>query len=85
MTLEIEYVGFAAGVLTTLGLLPQAYRMLRTRQARDISLTWAATTALGVALWLFYGVVKQSPSIITANGFTLLLFAVIIAIKLRHG
>lgn len=85
MTLEIEYVGFAAGALTTFGLFPQAIRMLRTRQARDVSLTWVVVTALGVALWLFYGLVKQSPSIITANGVTLVLFCIILAIKIRHG
>ncbi len=85
MTLDIEYVGFAAGILTTIGLLPQAYRMLRTRQARDVSLTWVVVTSLGVALWLCYGIFRQSPSIIAANSFTLLLFGIILAIKIRHG
>ncbi|NTU67759.1 MAG: SemiSWEET transporter [Chlorobiaceae bacterium] len=85
MTLEIEYIGFAAGVLTTFGLFPQALRMLRTRQARDVSLTWVVVTTLGVALWLCYGLARQSPSIITANGITLVLFGIILVIKLRHG
>ncbi len=85
MTTEIEYLGFAAGLMTTFGLFPQAYRMLRTRQARDVSLTWAAVTAVGVALWLCYGLATQSPSIITANGVTLLLFGIILTIKIRHG
>jgi MtN3 and saliva related transmembrane protein len=85
MTMETEYLGYAAGILTTFGLLPQAYRMIRTRQARDVSLSWAIATTIGVLLWLCYGVVKQSPSIISANGITLLLLCIILAIKIRHG
>ncbi len=85
MTMEIEYLGYAAGLLTSFGLLPQAYRMIRTRQARDVSLSWAIATTIGVSLWFCYGLVKQSPSIITANGITLLQLCIILALKIRHG
>jgi MtN3 and saliva related transmembrane protein len=82
--MDTEYVGYAAGILTTFAFLPQAYRMIRTRQTRDISLTWVSTMAAGVFLWLCYGLMKQSLSIIFANGITLLLLLVILGLKIRY-
>ncbi|NTU94253.1 MAG: SemiSWEET transporter [Chlorobiaceae bacterium] len=79
-----EYLGYAAGLLTTFAFVPQAYRMIRTRQARDISMSWAVAMTAGALLWLFYGLALQSPPIIAANGVTLLLLSIILAIKIRH-
>jgi len=82
--MDSEYLGYAAGILTTVAFLPQAVQLIRTRQARDISLTWAATMTAGVFFWLCYGVAKQSVPMISANGITLLLLLVILFIKLRY-
>ncbi|ACF12373.1 conserved hypothetical protein [Chlorobaculum parvum NCIB 8327] len=82
--MDSEYLGYAAGILTTVAFLPQAMQLIRTRQARDISLTWAATMTAGVFFWLCYGVAKQSVPMISANGITLLLLLVILFIKLRY-
>jgi MtN3 and saliva related transmembrane protein len=82
--METEYLGYAAGILTTLAFLPQAFRMIRTRQARDISMSWAASMTAGVFLWLCYGVCKHSLPMISANGITLVLLAIILFIKIRY-
>jgi len=82
--MDSEYLGYAAGILTTVAFLPQAVQLIRTRQARDISLTWAVTMTAGVFFWLCYGVAKQSVPMISANGITLLLLLVILFIKLRY-
>ncbi|NTW53047.1 MAG: SemiSWEET transporter [Chlorobiaceae bacterium] len=82
--METEYLGYAAGILTTFAFLPQAYRMIRTRQTRDISLTWVGTMNAGVFLWLCYGILKQSMSMIAANGVTLLLLLIILVVKVRY-
>lgn len=81
--METEYLGYLAGILTTFAFLPQALRMIRTRQARDVSMTWAAAMTAGVFLWLCYGVMKQSLPMISANGVTLLLLIVILFVKIR--
>lgn len=84
MTMETEYLGYAAGLLTTVAFVPQAYRMIRTRQSRDISLSWAVSMTLGALLWLCYGIARQSPAIISANGITLVLLCIILGVKIRH-
>jgi MtN3 and saliva related transmembrane protein len=81
--MDTEYLGYAAGILTTFAFLPQAFRMIRTRRARDVSLIWAASTTAGVFLWLCYGVVKRSMPMILANGITLFLLFVILFVKIR--
>jgi MtN3 and saliva related transmembrane protein len=81
--MESEYIGYLAGLLTTFAFVPQALRMIRTRQARDVSVTWAAAMTAGVFLWLCYGLVKNSVPLIAANGITLFLLFIILFVKIR--
>ncbi len=84
MTHQTEYLGYAAGIITTLAFLPQAARIFRTRQTRDISLLWAFAMNLGIILWLFYGIVKNDLPIIAANSITLILLIIILYCKVRY-
>jgi len=84
MPIETEYLGYAAGILTTVAFFPQAYRMIRTRQTRDISLAWVSATTAGVFLWLCYGVLKQSIPMISANGITFVMLLIILVVKIRY-
>ena len=81
---QTEYLGYAAGILTTLAFLPQAVRMFRTRQTRDISMLWAFAMNLGIVLWLFYGIVKNDLPIVAANSITLVLLIIILYYKVRY-
>ncbi len=81
----ITALGYAAGIITTVALLPQVVRILRTKQTRDISLVWVLAMTLGVALWLLYGIEKNDTAIIAANSITLMLFLIILFCKFRYG
>lgn len=83
MDLGSEVVGFAAGTLTTLCWTPQAIKILRSRDARSISLITQITFVAGCSLWLLYGVLIGSASIILFNSVTVALNLLIIALKLR--
>jgi MtN3 and saliva related transmembrane protein len=85
VSLPVELIGFTAATLTSLCWLPQAWRTLRTRDTRAISLWTQALFACGTALWLAYGVQILSWPVIAANALTLLLVLAIIAMKLRFG
>jgi len=80
-----EWVGLAAGLLTTLSFVPQVRRTRRTGQARDFSLPMLVMFVAGVALWLGYGVMLGSASVVLANMVTLVLAGYILVVKLRHG
>lgn len=77
-------VGFAAALITTLALLPQAMKIVITKQARDISLLWAISMNVGLLLWLLYGLTRNDLPMIAANGISLVLVFVILLCKLRY-
>lgn len=87
MTLPInatDLVGALAACLTTLSFLPQAWLTFRTRDARGVSLGMYSIFAIGVALWLAYGLLLHAWPIVIANAVTLALALAILAMKLRY-
>jgi MtN3 and saliva related transmembrane protein len=80
----VEILGMAAAALTTLCWVPQATRILRTRDTRSISLVAQAAFAAGVALWFAYGLMIGSWPVILANSVTLVLALAILALKIRY-
>lgn len=80
MTTE-EMIGAAAAVLTTSSFLPQAIKVLRTRDTQAISLVMYVLFTAGVSLWGVYGLMTWQWSIIIANGITIVLAAVILSMK----
>jgi MtN3 and saliva related transmembrane protein len=80
---ETELVGIVAGTLTTLCWTPQAIKILHSRDARSISLLTQTTFVIGCTLWLTYGVLIGSLSIVLFNAITIALNVLIILLKLR--
>lgn len=82
---SIEIIGAIAATITTLCWVPQAIKVIRTRETAAISLVMYLMLALGVSLWLAYGVLIMSWPLIGANAATLLPVLAILAMKLRYG
>ncbi len=81
----ITLLGLIAGTLTTLSFAPQVIRAWRTRSTADLSLAMLILLLTGILLWLAYGVMKEDPAIIAANGATAILLFLILSIKAKHG
>lgn len=80
-----DWVGYLAAFLTTCSFVPQAWHTFRTRDVGGISLGMYSVFAIGVALWLAYGVLLRAWPIVLANGVTLSLALCILGMKLRFG
>jgi len=80
----VEYIGLAAGAITTSAYLPQVYKTWRSKAVDDISLAMYSALSLGVFLWLIYGVLLRAPAVIIANGASLLLVLWMLKMKLRY-
>lgn len=78
-----EIIGGVAAALTTASFLPQAIKVLRTRETDAISLAMYAMFTTGVALWGIYGLMTMQWSIILANAVTVVLASIILAMKVR--
>lgn len=83
--MSTEWIGYAATTLTTAAFVPQAVKILRSRDARSVSLGMYVVLLVGVALWFCYGVALGSWPIIAANVVTFGLVLAIVILKLRHG
>lgn len=85
MTGWTDWVGYLAATLTTCSFVPQAWLTFRTRDVQGISLGMYSAFALGVALWLAYGLLLAAWPIVLANAITLALALGILGMKLRYG
>lgn len=79
----IPALGYVAGILTTAAFIPQVLKTWRTRSTEDISLGMFTVFALGVSLWLVYGIFLDSLPIVITNAITLVLAGAMIFFKLR--
>ena len=81
---KVELIGYIAGFLTTISFVPQVRRTLRTKSAKDISLSMFVAFTMGVILWLIYGILLNSFPIILANSITLALAGTILISKVLY-
>ncbi|MDX1470123.1 MAG: SemiSWEET transporter [Flavobacteriaceae bacterium] len=86
-SLIIELIGFTAAILTTAAFLPQVYKIWKTKDVKALSLPMYLMFFLGVGLWLTYGIMIESPSLIVANGITVVsaLFILIYILRYRNS
>jgi len=80
-----EALGLAAGFLVSFGLIPQIVRVLRLRDARQISLPFNLLSLGGTVLWLTYGILLGLLSVTFWNGVNCILYVILLSVKLKYG
>ncbi len=80
----VTVLGLMAGTLTTLAFLPQVVKTWRTKSGEDLSLGTFGTLAVGVVLWLIYGLILGDVPIIAANSVTLVLVLTVVALIVHY-
>lgn len=78
-------IGYAAGTLTTISFVPQAWLSWKTRHTAGLSVGMYSIFAVGVTLWLGYGVLIRAWPVIVSNSITLALTLFILGLRLHHG
>lgn len=81
----ITLLGLIAGAFTTVSLVPQLVRILKTHHTKDLSLNTYLILTTGVLLWLMYGLIIKDTAVIAANGVTFLLACAIVYFKIKYG
>jgi MtN3 and saliva related transmembrane protein len=77
-------LGLFAGTLTSIAAIPQVVKTLRTRHARDISIWQPLLLAIGVALWLIYGVLIHDLPLVLANIVPLICNIMLTILKVHY-
>lgn len=80
-----ELIGIIAGLLTTVAFLPQAFKIWRSKSAKDVSLAMFVCFCVGIVLWVIYGFMLGALPVILANVVTLCIAATILVFKIRYG
>ena len=81
---DMEWTGYVAATLTTLAFVPQAFKTIRSKDTRSISLGMYVVFTIGIGFWLAYGIVLGSLPMILSNIVTFVLSATILAMKLKY-
>jgi MtN3 and saliva related transmembrane protein len=81
----IDILGYVAGILVVISLLPQAVKSWKTKSTRDISLWRYLIYITGLILWITYAAVIQKGPVVVMNGVGLVLCISILYLKLKHG
>ena len=79
-----ESIGIAAGICTSISLLPQIIKVVRQKKAQDISLFYLFVLLAGLALWTYYGFMKDDVPIIATNIFSMVLNITMIVLGLIY-
>ncbi len=74
-------VGYAATVCSVTSFVPQAWRIIRTRDVASISKRMYIITVTGFSLWFVYGLMLGQWPLIITNGICLLLSGFILLMK----
>ena len=81
----METIGWLAAVLTTFSFVPQAIKVIRTKETSSISLWMYSIFTLGISFWLVYGLMIGSIQMTLANVITLVLAIIILRAKIKNG
>ena len=79
-----ETIGFIAAALTATSFVPQLIRILRTKSAKDISTFTLWQLIVGCSLWLYYGILVDSISIMINNVVSLLILLIVLICCVRY-
>ncbi|OOM16464.1 SemiSWEET transporter [Clostridium saccharobutylicum] len=76
-------IGNIAALLTTLSFLPQAFKVIKTKNTEGISLAMYSMFVLGVFLWSIYGYMIGDMAILLSNTITFILAIVVLSYKVH--
>jgi MtN3 and saliva related transmembrane protein len=82
MTGAATLVGSVAAIASTISFVPQAVKIIRTRDTTSISTGMYCITVTGFALWIGYGILLGQWPIMASNGICFLLSGFILTMKL---
>jgi MtN3 and saliva related transmembrane protein len=76
-------VGFIAGSVATAANLPQVWKTYRSKSGEGLSFRMLLALAIGLGLWIMYGIMIKSLPLIATNAVVFLLILVLIGMKLK--
>jgi len=83
--MNLEVIGLIAAAITTSGFIPQIIKGYRTKSLEDLSYLLNLLLGSGMFLWLIYGLLIGSFSVIVANIFGVILNVTLLLMKYHYA
>lgn len=80
----VTIIGLFASIATGSSLLPQLCKIIKEKKAESVSLWMLAVLFIGLALWVWYGVLKSDWIIIISNSFSMMVNLIIAFLSVRY-
>ncbi len=80
----IEVIGFIAGLFVAISSLPQLIKSWKTKPTKDIAIMWLLINILGQILWITYGFLKDSLSLMVMSFITLMMVSSVLVLKIKY-
>lgn len=83
--MEPQVLGIVAGVFTSTGMLPQLIKIIKTKEAEDISMFMLGVLFVGFCLWIWYAIEKDDLPVLLTNivSLTITVLTAIFTIKYK--
>lgn len=80
----VNTIGFAAGFLMAITMIPQIIKSLKTKSVEDISLLMLIIYVASAFLWVIYGILIKSLPVAITDAFAFCVSSMQLAIKIKY-
>jgi MtN3 and saliva related transmembrane protein len=81
----IEITGYAAAFLTMVCNIPQAVKIIRTKDTKSVSAVTYSLLLGGLILWVIYGCMRSDLPVIICNSVSALFCGMVLFLKLSSA
>lgn len=82
MGTAITILPWMGAVLTSIVLIPQSYKIIKTRDTQALSLYMYIIFELSAGVWITFAILSNQPAIIATNSIVAVLAAMILILKI---
>ena len=82
--MDISLIGWVGAFLSAVSLIPQAFKIFKTKSAKDISFNTFLIIASGNFCWFLYGFVLHNLPLVITNFIQLSFGVWILTLKLKY-
>lgn len=69
---DTKIIGIIAALITGISMIPQLVKIIKEKNAENVSIGMCVVLICGLSLWVWYGIKKEDVPIIATNGFSIL-------------
>lgn len=78
----VDYIGYTGGIILSICLAPQIYKILKTREVENISFLWQIMYITGISLHLYYSLYYNLLPIFIPTIIELILIIFLLLLKI---